>query len=79
MADTVKSNINTLLMVATLGLLGWVATTAQSTSVQVARLSTSVEQIVSTQNTSDRDVRDLREKIARIELTMARLQIAEGK
>lgn len=73
MAESVKSNVNTILMVATLGLLGWVATTAQSTSVQVAKLTTSVESIVSTQTNADREVFELRRRIGEIEIRLARM------
>lgn len=80
MAETVKSNLNTFLMVATLGLLGWVANTAQSTSVEVGKLSTSMSNITREQDSVEREMIELRTRIAACEIALATLKVtAAGK
>lgn len=68
MAEQVKANINTILMCATLGLLGWVTVTTQNTSVTIAKMASSIESITKDQDRSEREMAELRARISALEL-----------
>lgn len=78
MAETAKSNLNTILMLCTLGLLGWVATTAQSTSVEVGKLSTALVSMTKEQDSVERELIELRTRVAACEIGLATLKVASG-
>lgn len=62
-----RSNLNTILLAATLGLLGWIGLTTHETSKAVATLAT-------VQQASDRDLLDLRARVAAVEIDIATLK-----
>lgn len=77
MAETVKSNLNTILMCVTLGLLGWVTKTTQDTSVQVAKQTAALESVMKTQSNTDRELLELRTRITSVEISLASLKVGK--
>lgn len=63
----VAANVNTLLLAVVLGILSWVGYTTQNTSVAVAVIGT-------TTATHDRELLELRTRIAAVELQLASIR-----
>lgn len=76
MAETAKNNLNSILLVVTLGVLGWIGATAQSTSVEVGKLSTSMANMAKAQDSTERELIELRTRIAACEIGLATLKVA---
>ena len=74
-ADTVKSNVNTILLTVLLGLMFWMARTTYDVSVELAGIRENIVANREKYTAVDRDIIELRQKISAVELDVARLRV----
>lgn len=73
MAETLKSNLNTVLMFVTLGVLGWLAVTAQNTAVSVAQISVSLDEMTKDLDRSEKQILVLDARLSLLERQVDKL------
>lgn len=73
MAETAKTNLNSILLMVTLGVLGWLGVTTQSTSVAVAGMASTLDSMAKEQGRTERDLLEIRARLNLLELQVAKL------